>query len=78
MIHSFPPVGETVFLRGRPVTVIEVRAGRDLPGIVGMSDEKLRNSEFELVPAALLRVRGANTSPKCDEFVRFEETTGWL
>lgn len=78
MDPRFPPVGETVFLEGRPVTVMEVRIGPDTPDNYGMSGEKLRNFEFEFIERALLRVRRANIPPKCDEWVHFEETTGWL
>ena len=75
---TFPPVGETVFLRGCPVTVMEVRSGPDTPDVYGLSGEKLQNFDFEFIQRALLLVRGANTSPCGDEWVRFEEVTGWL
>lgn len=73
----FPAVGDTVFWQDRPVTVMEVRIGPDTP-LQGLAGEALANTAPVFEDNAILRVRGANISVKCDEWIWGKEVRGWL
>lgn len=73
----FPAVGDTVFWQDRPVTVMEVRIGPDTP-LQGLSGEALAATRPVIEDNAILRVRGANISARCDKWIRFKEVRGWL